>query len=227
MNFMLWTWSTTVAVCLSLGCGNVKHLDVDAATPSDSRTAMEVTLSQTNSSSVTSGVGCRTTTTNYTKENNFYRGFKLADYGVTGGFKVKKVTFGVFSAISGGIPVKTQPAELSIFAYSGAVGADTIDLSKLTKQGGAMIQVPDATAPTTIDVPIDAELPAGTDGLVVQFHVSDGTAAMHQLMLGANQQGERLPAYQLAPLCGQTNPVAFPAAGLSIYALVLSVTGDG
>ena len=196
-------------------------------TMADSRPVAEVVLSQTNSAGITSGVGCRENPTNYTKENNFYRVFSLAHYGVTGGFHVRKVAFGVYSAISGGVPANAQPAEILIYAYSGADDADTIDLSKLTKHGDALIQIPDTMMPATIDIPMVAELPMGTSNVVVQFHVDDGSAAKHQLMVGANQQGEAAPAYQLAPLCGQTSPVSFPAAGLSIFALLLSVTGDG
>lgn len=196
---------------------------------SDGGTVKEVTLSQTTSASITTGVGCQEGTTNYIRENNFYRAFKLADYGVADGFRVKKVTFGVFSAHAGAgsVPFGTQPAEILIYAYTGTLGTETIDLSKLTRHGDVMIQIRDTMTPTTIDIPVDAALPAGTAGLVVQFHIGNGTTAMHQLQIGANQQGEQAPAYQLAPLCGQTSPVSFPMAGLAMDALVLSVTGDG
>jgi len=197
-----------------IACGSVKD-----------HPGMEVTLSQTNSENVTSGVGCRTEMTNYVRENNFYRAFRLADYGVMGAFHVKKVSFGVATAISGGMPANAQPAEILLFGYSGDVGGQTVDLSKLTKQADMMIQVPDSQAPTVVDIPITAAIPPGS--MVVQLHIPDGDAAKHQLMIGANQQGESAPAYQLAPLCGETAPVTFPAAGLSIFALVLTVTGDG
>jgi len=223
--------SAAAMTYLSVGCGDVKSADVhddagvssDATMPSDAQ--IELTLSQTNSSAITSGVGCRTSPANYIVENNLYRGFKLADYGVTGGFHVKKVNFGIASAKAGG-SAQTQPAEISVYAYAGPVGSDTIDLSKLTKQADVMIQIPDTATAMPIEIPVDADIPDGTAGLVVQFHVSDGQAAMNQIMIGANQQGEKAPAYELSPLCGQTSPVTFPSAGLSNFALVLTVTGD-
>jgi hypothetical protein len=220
-----------VAASALAACGSVSHTMADDAavdTGSVDAGPIDRTLSQTNSESVTSGVGCRgTAPSDFIKENNFYRAFTLADFGVTGAFQVTKVKFGVYSATSGGVPVMTQPAEISIYAYSGPVGTSTVDLSKLTKQGGAMIQIPDTATPTTIEIPIDATLPQGTAGLVLQFHVADGSAAMHRLLFGGNQQGERTPAFQYAPLCGQTAPVTLPAAGLGIHALVLQVTGKG
>lgn len=230
---MLWTCSTTVALGLSLGCNGAPRATpdalespVDSATPPGEAAVTHVTMSQTNSMDVTSGVGCRRSPTNYIVENNYYRAFKLADYGVTGAFHVTKATFGVSSAHAGGTSMM-QPARISIFAYPGNVGGATIDLSMLTGHGEATVQVHDTTTGGAVDVPIDAQLPAGTSALVVQLHVDDGTTTMNQLMLGANQQGESTPAYQLAPLCGQTSPVSLPAAGLPNFALVLSVTGDG
>lgn len=226
MAIMLWMLCPTVAICLSLGC------DANTTTTSpDSGTVREITLSQTNSEDIdpTGGVGCRASPDGsifYNKENNFYRAFKLADYGVTGRFQVKKLTFGLFGALAGG-GVGAQPAEVSIYAYAGPVGTETIDLAKLTRYGDAMIQIHDMLTPTRIDVPIDAELPVNTSGMVVQFRVPDGVAAMDQLLLGVNYQGERASAYQLAPACGEITPVTFPAAGFLNAALVLSVTGDG
>ena len=228
-----WLLSATAVMYLLAGCGSVHSGDAgapaDAGVPADVMVVpdgpKELTLSQTNSSAITSGVGCRTSPTNYIVENNLYRAFKLADYGVTGAFHVKKVTIAVDSAKAGGSN-QNQPAEISVYAYSGPVNTDTIDLSMLAKQGDVMFQIPDTATPLPIDVPINAEIPAGTAGLVVQFHVADGQAAMNQLLIGANQQGEQHPAYELSPLCGQTNPVTFPSAGLSNFALVFTVTGD-
>jgi hypothetical protein len=187
----------------------------------------EVMLTQTNSAIVATGFACSTATTpRYVSENSFYRSFALADYDVSGAFTVKKVSFGVFVAISGG-PGLDQPADLSIYAYDGPVGGETIDLSKLTKQGQTMnILIHNSPSPVTIDIPMTAEIPSGTNAVVVELHVKDGRAAQHQFMIGTNGQGESFPGYQRAPGCTPADPVTIPAAGFPTQALVLSVLGD-
>lgn len=200
-------------------CGNV-------AAPA----SHEVTLSQTNSSAITDGIGCRTNTTNYILENSFYRSFALADYGVTGAFKVTKVSFGVGSATSGSTS-QTQPADITIYAYTGTVASANLDLSKLVKKGFTSLQIRNTatptSSPTVLDIPVDAQLAASDDNLVVELHVPDGTAAMNQMLFGVNRQGEMSSAYYRAPGCSHPDPVNLPAAGLGNFALVLSVTGDG
>jgi hypothetical protein len=204
----------SVVVWALAGCGDVKN----AAPP------VEVTLSQTNSSSLVGSLGCRTNTDEYVRDQSFYRAFALDDYDVTGEFTVKRVDFGVSAASGGTAP--SQPLVIAVYGYTGTIGGPTIDLTKLSTPVETPIQVADTTVPMIIPIPVMAKIPEGTGGLVVELRVEDGVDAMRVLMFGANFAGERSPGYHRAPPCGYLTPVSIPAEGNPTYALVLSVIGE-
>lgn len=188
----------------------------------------EVHVTQTNSEIVANGLSCASTSTmpSQIAENSFYRAFTLTDHDIRGAFHVKKVSFGVFRATAGG-GAPSQPGDISIYAYDGDAGGETIDLAKLTKLGQTKgFNIPNAAMPTTFGLDMDIDVPAGTETVVVELHVRDGRAAMHHLLIGFNGQGERSPAYQRAPTCMFPNPVTVEAAGFPNRALVLSMLGD-
>ena len=184
-------------------------------------------LTQTNSDDLSDGVACTGPNTvprdaQYLLENSFYRAFALADYGLTTGFHVKSVSFGVFSA-SGGATAG-QPADIAIYSYAGEPGG-TLDISKLSPLGTTAIQIRDTTTPMIIEAPLTVDVPATVSALVVELHVQDGRQPMYKLFVGINGRGERGPAYLRSPACGNTSPTpvgqVYPAS-----ALVLSIAGE-
>ena len=218
----------SLSIVLPVGCGQV---DVDGAdggsgAADDGGGIEEVTLSQANSSAVTGWVTCGNEAM-HTSESSFYRAFALGDFDIVGSFHIRRVTFGVYRAIAGG-GVGSQPAELKIHKYSGPVGGDALDPSMLTMVSSTAFPIPDVTEPRTIDVRLVADID-GSTSFVVELFVPNGQDEMNLFQAGVNTQGERAPAYFLAPTCLVSEPTSFNLVGFPSpdYVLVLSVTGDG
>jgi hypothetical protein len=191
--------------------------------PDAPRAKTDVTFSQANSQAVDLCLGCRSNT-GYVRENSMYRAFALADYGVAGRLSIQRVRFGVCTTMtpeaSGG-----QPLTVRIHGYSGTLGGDTLDVDHLTKYQETTILVPN-TGPRTVDVSVDAELPATTTALVVELHVDDGLAQRRQLAFAANGQGERAPGYHRAADCSFPDPLVIPKTGNPGFNLILSAFGQ-
>jgi hypothetical protein len=205
------------AWCTLAACGEVGGSGVTG----------EVIVTQTNADTISGGVACTTAAMpRYVREQSFYRGFAFDDYDIRGAFHIRKVTFGFYSALAGGGAVG-QPGDVTIYTYGGAIGGDTLDLSKTTKLGMAQtFTIPNTPTPATYGLDTSIDVPAGTDAIVVELHIRDGLAAMHQLSVGTNTRGERMPGYQRAPGCSFAAPVTLGTAGFPTAALVLAVTGD-
>lgn len=152
-----------------------------------------------------------------TKENSWYRIFRLADFGVDKPFAVNRVNFGVQTAIG------EQRIKVSIGTYAGSAGAVELDTTKIDMLGLTTIGVPEGKLQTLqanfpgIYVPPDANL-------IVEIK-TEGRAENAFFYLGATQSPEMMPGYLRAPTCNTTAPLMTSALGYSQTHLLISVSG--
>ena len=231
------------AACASAGKdgggGNPDGRQADAATDSgggtDSTVTIDgpmadaapvaVTLSQnTNGTTIgsASSVACGNNTTGDTRENSWYRVFKLADHNIVGGLRVTAVTFGVQEA-SG-----SPQVQVKIGTYSGNITPPpaTLDTGLITPLNAATFTVPNtvATAATTVTVPITANVPALSQ-MIVEVFSPDFNNMGRYFYLGGNGGGESRPGYLRAPTCLETQPKTTTALGFPTSHLVITVAG--
>ena len=172
-----------------------------------------ITLSQTTSAEITTGAYvCQNGSRNHF-DNSYYRAFELGKHGVTGAFAVTKVAFGVFAARGG-----TQKADVRLHKLTGG----TPSRRNLTQLGTTQIEIP-TTSKSMIEVPIAAEVPAGST-LVVELALPN-TLWTHGFDLGANTDAESAPGYWMSEYCSEPEMVAFGSGGLPRASIVLTVTG--
>ena len=154
---------------------------------------------------------------NGTKENSWYRMFKLSDFGVDKPFTVNRVNFGVQTAIG------DQRVKISIGTYAGAAGSVELDPAKIDVIGLTTIPVPEGKLQT-----LQANLPsivvAPNANLVVEVK-TEGRGDGAFFYLGATDSPEMMPGYLRAPGCNTANPLMTSALGYSQTHLLLSVSG--
>ncbi|HWU89901.1 MAG TPA: hypothetical protein VN253_21715 [Kofleriaceae bacterium] len=169
----------------------------------------QVTLSQNTSTTVTGGsFAC--SLNNITLENSYYRVFALADHGITGGFQVQMVTFGIQTAAAGGTQI-AQAAQVKLGRYMGSAGGTTLDLAQVMPISSAAIMIPNR-GPSSIDVPITGTIPGGD--LIVELVIPDGRAALNTFFVGTNAAGESKPGYVRSPACNVVAPTGMNALGM-------------
>lgn len=222
------------------GGGNPDGKQADAATDSggggtDSTVTVDgpmadaapvaVTLTQTTNDTMigsASSIACGNNTTGDTRENSWYRVFKLADHNIVGGFHVTAVTFGVQEA-SG-----SPQVQVKIGTYSGNITPPpaTIDTALVTPIQATTFTVPNtvSTAATTVTVPISANVPALSQ-MIVEVFSPDFNNLGRYFYLGGNGNGETKAAYLRAPTCGETQPKTTTALGFPTSNLVITVSG--
>lgn len=177
-----------------------------------------VRLEQTQGdSAVATGLSLACSDPNGTKENSWYRLFKLTDFGVDKPFQVNRVNFGVQTAIG------DQRVKVSIGTYAGNAGSVELDLTKVDMLGLNTIAVPEgkqqmmqATFPGIVVQP-DANL-------LVEIK-TEGIAEGSFFYLGATQSPELMPGYLRSPTCNTPSPLMTSALGYSQTHLVISVSG--
>jgi hypothetical protein len=200
------------------------------AAPAPDAAPGSVTMRQTTDDSLqlNNSIGCADSFFD-TKENSFYRVFKLSDYGVTGALHIQHVDFGVDGATAG--ITGTQSVTVKLYTYTGTLGANTLDTSKLTPLGSKSVVVPDTDTTEMVTATLAATAPAGSI-LVAEVLVPDGVNNANYFYVGTNQQTETGPSYIRAPKCLDpsnapiTTPTAISTLGISHpVSVVLTVTG--
>ena len=171
-----------------------------------------IMLTQSTSATVgaTSSLACGNNADGTTAENSWYRVFRLADANITGGLRVNAVTFGVQEATG-------QPAvQVKIGTYAGALTPQPsqLDTTLITPITSATFMVPNTTsaAPTTVTVPITANVPALSQ-MIVEVFVPDQLGTSRYFYLGGNSLGESKPSYLRAPGCATPQPRTTAALG--------------
>lgn len=232
-----------LVACASAGGGSSGGDDggppIDAAVPDDGRIVdapdpdavvidagpIDVTLTQTTSGSVgaSNSIACGNPD-GTTAENSWYRIFRLADANITSGLRVSAVTFGVQE--SQGMPA----VQVKIGTYSGNVQPppSQLDAALISPITAVTFNVPNtaSTAPTSVTVPIIANVPALSQ-LVVEVFAPNLNGTSMYFYLGGNSAGEAKPAYLRAPsgACATPQPKSTSALGFPMSHLVISVSG--
>jgi hypothetical protein len=213
-------------------------IPIDAAPlPDAPPNMMQVTLSQTNDMTMAAGKAIACSSRNIfnipvgTRDNSWYRVFKLADYGITGPFQLQRVTFWTDYAYAGS--GTTQPATIKVGTYAGTVEADTLATAQITYLGTVQITIPDADASNGADPPVDtnisATIPAGSS-LIVELALPDGYNDGNFFYIGVSAGGESKKGYLRATPsgCDMTSPKALTSAGglgRADNAILMTVTG--
>ncbi|MBA3459453.1 MAG: hypothetical protein H0T46_05805 [Deltaproteobacteria bacterium] len=159
-----------------------------------------------------------------TAENSWYRVFRLADHGVVGGLRVTAVSFGVQEAL--GLP----NVQIKIGTYSGNLVPPPaqLDTGLITPLTSATFAVPNTanTAPTSVTVPITANVPALSQ-MIVEIFSPDMNGTSKYFYLGGNATGESKPGYLRAPTgaCATPQPRSTTALGFPTSHLFITVAG--
>jgi hypothetical protein len=193
-----------------------ENVPIDAEVPDAA--PMAVTLSQSNSLNIVDGnsPACIVTATGVTRENSYYRLFSLADYGVTGPFTAKTVSFGIEESTA-------QTVEVKLYTLSGAF--QIANLTPLHTQSFAVPAVTAGAAQTTnVTLTTPVAVPAGAQ-LVVEVHVLDGQATNAIFFIGSNTAGESGASYIRATTCSINEPATMASQGFAQVHVVLTVSG--
>lgn len=211
--------SLALAGCASAGKGNSiiggitdagGDRDSDAARlPVDARAdaaidapPVQITLTEVNDPAITDGnsIACKNTA-GATRQTSYFRVFPLM---LDAMLHVTEVDFGV-EAAAAGAPATSQPVQVRIGLYEGALDGTTLDPSVIVPIGDAVdLDIPDGTG-TTVAVPITGDV-AARQNLIVELAVPDGAATGSSFFIGSSAQGEAQPGYFSAPDCGIANP---------------------
>jgi hypothetical protein len=196
----------------------------------------QVTLAQTtdNTMAVGKGIACSTSISGIpigTRDNSWYRVFKLTDYGITGAFTLQRITFYTDYAWAGsGV---TQPASLKIGTYAGTLDGDTLALASITSLMTVPVTIPDADSSNGVDPPVikdvTVQIPAGSN-LIVELAVPDGYIDGNFYYIGVSAGGEAHKGYiRATPAgCGFTTPRSLTSAtalNRPDNSILLTVTG--
>ena len=185
---------------------------------------VDVTLTQTTSPGVgsSSSIACGNNADGTTAENSWYRVFRLADANITNGLRVTAVTFGVQESQG------TPAVQVKIGTYSGTVVPPPaqLDAALISPITAVTFTVPNtaSTAPTSVTVPITANIPALSQ-LVVEVFSPNLAGTSKYFYLGGNSGGETKPGYLRAPTCTTPQPKSTVALGFPTSNLVISVSG--
>lgn len=162
---------------------------------------MMVTLSQTTSTTVgaQNSVACGNQATQTTRDNQWYRVFRLADYNIVGGLVVNSVAFGVQDA--SGMPTVT----VKISTYSGTINPppDLLDKSLISAPLATATYTVQNIAPSAgqlITVPIMANVPALSQ-LVASVETADLMPSGKRFYIGGNASGQTAPAWLGSAAC--------------------------
>jgi hypothetical protein len=177
-----------------------------------------VRLEQTDGTEIAPSLSLACSDDNGTKENSWYRMFRLEDFGIEGAFTVHRVNFGVQTAIG------DQRVKVSIGTYQGNAGAVELDPTKIDLLGLTTINVPEGKAFMAQATFPGIEVPAGSN-LVVEVK-SEGRGEGAFFYLGATTASEMIPGYLRAPTCNTPKPVMTSALGYLQTHLLIAVSGS-
>lgn len=178
-----------------------------------------VTLQQMTSTTIVPGTpSCNVTATGVTRENSYYRVFRLSDFGVTRPFTAQRVDFGVEEADAG--VGTSQAVQVRLHRLTGAlITANLTNVAgqNVTVNDGASLVVPVALSPAPVLQP--------SDTLVAEVFVPDGMAAGNIFFMGSNATAETGPSYIKATACSVNEPQTMASINFPDAHLVLTVTG--
>jgi len=177
--------------------------------------AITITHSLDQSIVALTGVAC--TSGGITSDNQYWRAFVLADFGITDEFNVTNVEFGIETAV-GGVG-GDQPMTVNLYTTDLVFPTGT-----LTLIGTLDVMVPDQDL-TLYQIPVTGTAPAGSE-LVVEISIPADVGDGNVFYPGANSLGETADSWISSVGCGITTPITYTDLGFPTCQLVMNVTGD-
>lgn len=185
--------------------------------------AQEVTISHSNSMDIGNTlVACNNGATS--SDNNYYRFFNLADFGLSTGFSINKVTFGVSALTLTDIP--TFPVFVKIFSTTSATFPATYPTG-FDELSSVNVEIEDISLGDYVDVTFatPVNIPAGSNLVVIIGYDAQPAGSGNRIFFTGNDAGETAPTYISSTGCAITSPVTLASLGFGTAHLVLSVTG--
>lgn len=181
------------------------------------------TITQSSSLTIEPGVGIYCNTAGITRDNTFYRSFKLSDHGITSSYTISQVNYGIeelLGAPAGGFPVK-----VSIYTTDATFPTGTLTLiNEVTENLNNQSEVLHST-------PISAVIPANSEFVVAvsveSDFAGDGGGGTVKFIFGFNDDGETADTFIKTDACGQSTPASLSTNpnGFAQVNLVMSVVG--
>lgn len=153
-------------------------------------------------------------------DNQFYRSYTPADFGVTGSIQVSETRFFIsFQDIGGSNP--TISATSRIFSTD-----DTFPNGELTEVATQSIDVTAADTGMYLTIPFDT--PAVFDSadeivVSVEFLAAPDVPLNYDVRIGINGVGEDAPSYLASAGCGITDPVTTASIGFADSQFILDI----
>jgi len=180
-----------------------------------------LTLSSSHAVTVGRSASCDTREpTFFHTDTSFWRAFPLESFGVDGPYNVTSVSFGINWA-EAGAGRRTQPVVVRLYASNGRPFPE----GTRTELASTTVEVENQIG-KLLNVPLAADVPAGTTELVMEVFTPDGRDAGNRLYVGANNAAESGPGYMSAPFCGINAPTPLDALGLTATHVVMKISGS-
>jgi len=170
------------------------------------------------------GVACASTgAPQTTTDNRFSRSFTLADFGVSSGFDVNTVEFGIESLT---LPTLIE-ADITVNLYQVPAGSPPIFGADLV--GSATVTLGDR-ALEVVTVDVDGAVDAGT-ALMVEVSVPDfqilaGGTTGDVFFPGGNSFGQSAPSFIASDACGIIDPTDLGGLGFPDAHLIIIAEGE-
>jgi hypothetical protein len=177
-----------------------------------------VRLEQTEGNDIAPALSLACSDASGTKDNSWYRVFRLADFGIGGPLTVYRVNFGVQTAIG------EQRVKVAIGTYAGHAGDVELDTTKIDVLGLTTIDVPEGKAYMAQANFAGIVVPAGSN-LIAEVR-TEGRGDGTYFYVGATTAQETIPGYLRAPTCDTPNPLMTSALGYLRTHLVIAVSGS-
>ncbi len=156
-----------------------------------------------------------------TNANSWYRVYSLAEAGINGAFAVSKVSFAVELANN------EPPLTVKVGTYSGTPDDNApLNLGLATFLATTTAPVANTQTPITIDAPIAASIPAGSN-LIVEITSTDRPNDGEGFLMGTTNGPFQHTNYLMATECGINEPRAMAnvCTGCGDSQAIMSVTG--
>jgi hypothetical protein len=196
-----------------LSCGSEGLCRVAGGRASCADVRVPVTLRQTNDATIGTGLGSACRMGAATADNSWYRLFLLDE--LAGDFHAQMVTLAIQEASAG------AEVTVSVGTYEAVVDG-ALDLARIADLATTSVVVPEHTADTLLDVPLEAIVPRGAQ-LLVEVSPRDFTGSDTYFYLGATAAGDVVPAYWRSAACSQAAPLPSQLGPIAAY--IIEVTG--
>jgi subtilisin-like proprotein convertase family protein len=152
-------------------------------------------------------------------DNSYMRVFDLNAFGLTGGFDVTSVEFGIETAAGA---TGSQPVTVNLYVMTDPNAPLTF--SNLTLIGTTSEMVPDQSL-SLYSMDVTGSAGPGSK-LVVEVFTPEGQTDGNSFFIGSNPNGQTGPTYLAAADCGVPEPTDTAAIGFPNMHMVMNVTGD-